>query len=120
MKKKRYSDFISQRVKVLTSGLVFLLTYKLVELKDILIASVDGLKGFLEAINAIFPQTEVQLCIVHQIRNSIRYVVSKEQKEFAKDLKLIYQAPTKEIAEDELLKLGEKWGKKIPTSIKPV
>ena len=85
--------------------------------EDILIASVDGLKEFPEAINAIFPQTEVQLCIVHQIRNSIRYVVSKEQKEFAKDLKLIYQAPTKEVAEEELLKLDEKWGKKYPLVI---
>ena len=85
--------------------------------EDILIASVDGLKGFPEAINAIFPQTEVQLCIVHQIRNSIRYVVSKEQKEFAKDLKLIYQAPTKEVAEEELLKFEEKWGKKYPLVI---
>lgn len=85
--------------------------------EDILIASVDGLKGFPEAINAIFPKTEVQLCIVHQIRNSIRYVVSKEQKEFAKDLRLIYQAPTKEVAEEELLKLEEKWGKKYPLVI---
>ena len=80
--------------------------------EDILIASVDGLKGFPEAINAIFPKAEVQLCIVHQIRNSIKYVASKDQKEFAKDLKLIYQAPTKELAEEELLKLDEKWGKK--------
>jgi transposase-like protein len=85
--------------------------------EDILIASVDGLKGFPEAINTIFPQTEVQLCIVHQIRNSIRYVASKDQKEFAKDLKLIYQAPTKELAEEELLKLEEKWGKKYPLVI---
>jgi len=85
--------------------------------EDILIASVDGLQGFPEAINAIFPQTEVQLCIVHQIRNSIRYVASKDQKEFAKDLKLIYQAPTKALAEEELLKLEEKWGKKYPMVI---
>jgi len=85
--------------------------------EDILIASVDGLQGFPEAINAIFPQTEVQLCVVHQIRNSIRYVASKDQKEFAKDLKLIYQAPTKELAEEELLKLEEKWGKKYPMVI---
>ena len=85
--------------------------------EDILIASVDGLKGFPEAINAIFPQTEVQLCIVHQIRNSIRYIASKDQKEFAKDLKLIYQAPTKELAEEELFKLEEKWGKKYPLVI---
>jgi len=85
--------------------------------KDILIASVDGLKGFPEAINAIFPKTEVQLCIVHQIRNSIRYIASKDQKEFAQDLKLVYQASTKELAEDELLKLDEKWGKKYPIVI---
>lgn len=82
--------------------------------KDILIASVDGLNGFPEAIKTIFPKTEVQLCIVHQIRNSLKYVASKDQKEFMKDLKLVYQASSKEIAEDELLKLDEKWGKKYP------
>jgi transposase-like protein len=85
--------------------------------QDILIASVDGLKGFPEAINAIFPNTEVQLCIVHQIRNSIRYVASKNQKEFMKDLKLIYQAVSKEAAELELDRLEEKWGKKYPIVI---
>ncbi|RDX33512.1 IS256 family transposase [Arcobacter sp. HD9-500m-PIT-SAG02] len=83
-------------------------------LEDILIASVDGLKGFPEAIKTIFPKTEVQLCIVHQIRNSLRYVASKNQKEFMKDLKLVYQATTKELAEENLLKLDEKWGKKYP------
>ena len=87
------------------------------EVEDILIASVDGLQDFPEAINAIFPKTEVQLCIVHQIRNSIKYVASKDQKEFTKDLKLIYQAPTKEITQEELLKLEEKWGKKYPLVI---
>lgn len=60
--------------------------------EDILIASVDGLKGFPEAINAIFPQTEVQLCIVHQIRNSLRYVASKNHKAFIADLKPVYRA----------------------------
>ncbi len=83
-------------------------------IKDILIASVDGLNGFPEAIKSIFPKTEVQLCIVHQIRNSLKYVSSQDQKEFMKDLKLVYQASSKEIAEDELLKLDEKWGKKYP------
>ena len=83
-------------------------------IKDILIASVDGLNGFPEAIKSIFPKTEVQLCIVHQIRNSLKYVASKDQKEFMKDLKLVYQAATKETAEDELLKLDEKWGTKYP------
>ena len=83
-------------------------------LEDILIASVDGLKGFPEAIKTIFPKTEVQLCIVHQIRNSLKYVASSDQKSFMKDLKLVYQATTKAVAEDELLKLDEKWGKKYP------
>ena len=82
--------------------------------EDILIASVDGLKGFPEAINAVFPDTEVQLCIIHQIRNSLRYVASKDQKEFMKNLRLVYEASTKELAEDELLKLEDKWGKKYP------
>ncbi|WP_044418611.1 IS256 family transposase [Halarcobacter anaerophilus] len=83
-------------------------------LQDILIASVDGLKGFPEAIKTIFPKTEVQLCIIHQIRNSIRYVASKNHKEFMKDLKPVYQAVSKEAAEDALLALDEKWGKLYP------
>jgi transposase-like protein len=78
------------------------------------IASVDGLKGFFEAINAVFRETEVQLCIVHQIRNSLKYVASKNQKQFAGELKKVYQAFTKEEAELELDKLEEKWGKKYP------
>jgi putative transposase len=85
--------------------------------EDILIASIDGLKEFPEAINAIFPNTEIQLCIVHQIRNSIRYVASKNQKEFMKDLKLIYQAISKESAEEALVQLENKWGKKYPIVI---
>jgi len=86
-------------------------------IEDILIASVDGLKGFPEAINATFPQTEVQLCIVHQIRNSLKYVASKNQKEFMKDLKRVYQALSKEAAELELDRLEEKWGDKYPIVI---
>jgi transposase-like protein len=86
-------------------------------IEDILIASVDGLKGFPEAINATFPQTEVQLCIVHQIRNSLKYVASKNQKEFMKDLKRVYQAISKEAAELELERLEEKWGDKYPIVI---
>lgn len=85
--------------------------------EDILIASIDGLKGFPEAIKAIFPNTEVQLCIVHQIRNSVRYVASKNHKEFIKDLKPVYQAISKEAAEIELDRLEEKWGKKYPIVI---
>lgn len=86
--------------------------------KDILIASIDGLKGFPEAIQTIFPRTEVQLCVVHQIRNSLRYVVSKEQKPFMADLKKIYQADTKELAEANFLELEERWGKRYPSVIK--
>lgn len=86
--------------------------------EDILIASVDGLKGFPDAINAVFPQTQVQLCVVHQIRNSIKYVASKDQKEFMRDLKLVYKAETKESAEFHLDKLEEKWGKKYNLVIK--
>ena len=82
--------------------------------QDILIASVDGLKGFPEAINAVFPNTEVQLCIVHQIRNSVKYIASKDQKVFTGELKSVYQAFTKEEAEIALDKLETKWGKKYP------
>ncbi len=82
--------------------------------KDILIASVDGLKGFPEAINSVFPETIVQLCIVHQIRNSLKYVASKNQKLFGHELKGVYQANSKEEAEYALDRLEEKWGKKYP------
>lgn len=86
--------------------------------QDMLIACVDGLKGFPEAINTAFPKTEVQLCIVHQIRNSIKLVASKNQREFMSDLKLVYQATSKDVAEYQLLALDEKWGKKYPMVIK--
>jgi len=83
-------------------------------LQDILIASVDGLTGFPEAINAVFPDTEVQLCIVHQIRNSLKYVASKHQKAFMVDLKPVYKAATLSEAEDALDKLEAAWGKQYP------
>lgn len=86
--------------------------------RDILIACVDGLKGFPEAINTAFPNTEVQLCVVHQIRNSIKFVASKNQKEFIVDLKTVYQAETRDLAEYNLLNLDEKWGKQYPMVIK--
>ncbi len=82
--------------------------------EDILIACVDGLKGFPDAIATIFPDAEVQLCVIHQIRNSLRYVASKHQKEFIKDLKLVYQSVTKENAELQLDHLEQKWGRKYP------
>lgn len=86
--------------------------------KDILIAGIDGLKGFPEAINAVFPHTEIQLCVVHQIRNSLKYIASKDQKAFMADLKLVYKASSKDAAEYHLLKLDEKWGKKYPVVLK--
>lgn len=86
--------------------------------EDILIASIDGLKGFPEAIAAVYPKSEIQLCIVHQIRNSLKYIVSRDQKAFMKDLKLVYKATSKELAEHYLLELDEKWGKKYPAVLK--
>lgn len=87
-------------------------------IEDILIASIDGLKGFPEAIAQVFPKTEIQLCVVHQIRNSLKYVISKDQKAFMIDLKRVYQATSKDLAEHHLLELSEKWGKKYPAVIK--
>lgn len=86
--------------------------------RDILIACVDGLTGFPDAIQSIFPQTDVQLCIVHQIRNSVKYVGSKHKKDFLKDLKCVYAAPNKEKAETELDNLESKWGEQYPIVIK--
>jgi putative transposase len=77
--------------------------------QDIFIACVDGLKGFPEAIETLFPKTQVQLCIVHLIRNSLKYVNYKERKYVAADLKAVYSAPTAEAAAQELRQFGEKW-----------
>ena len=85
--------------------------------KDILIASVDGLTGFVEAINSIYPDTEVQQCVIHQIRNSMKYVASKNQKEFMQDLKPVYRAATKQAAETALDELEVKWGARYPIVI---
>ena len=86
-------------------------------LKDILIACTDNLKGFSEAIQSVYPKVEVQSCIVHQIRNSIKYVASKDQKSFMKDLKEVYRADTKDLAELELTNLANKWESKYPIVI---
>ena len=86
-------------------------------LDDILIACTDNLRGFTDAILSVFPKAQVQKCIVHQIRNSLKYVASKDQKEFMKDLKPVYRATSKEVAEDRLLELDEKWGNKYPVVI---
>ncbi len=86
--------------------------------KDILIACTDNLNGFTDAILSVFPEATVQSCIVHQVRNSVKYVASKNQKEFIKDLKQVYQAVNLEKAEDELDNLELKWGEEYPIVIK--
>lgn len=78
--------------------------------EDILIASIDGLIGFSDAIKAVFPNTEIQRCIIHQIRNSTKYLSYKHRKEFCRDLKHVYQAVTEEQALSELDELDAKWG----------
>lgn len=83
--------------------------------EDIFIACVDGLKGFPEAIETVFPRTQVQLCIVHMVRHSLNYVTSKHRKVVADDLKLIYQSATAEQAELQLTAFAEKWDKVHPT-----
>ncbi len=83
--------------------------------EDIFIACVDGLKGFPEAIEAVFPHAQVQLCIVHMIRNSVRYVSWKDRKKLCADLKAIYTARNVEEAESELEEFAEKWDDKFPT-----
>lgn len=85
--------------------------------EDILIASIDNLKGFDEAIRTVYPYTEIQTCVVHQIRNSMKYVASKDQKAFMTDLKPVYRADTETQALSELEALKEKWGKKYPIVI---
>ena len=86
--------------------------------QDILIACKDGLAGFSEAISAAFPQTEIQLCIIHQIRNTMKYVPYKNQKELIADLKKIYQALTIEEAENSFTAFKDKWGKKYPIIVR--
>ena len=83
--------------------------------EDILIACVDGLKGFEEAINTVFPETIVQLCIVHIVRGSMKFVPWKDKKRVAADLKSIYSAPSEEAALLELELFKEKWDAKYPT-----
>lgn len=85
--------------------------------EDMLIACIDGLKGFPEAIAAVFPQTEIQMCVVHQIRSSLRYIAQKDKKAFMADLKPVYQALNQEEGYENLLKLDEKWGKKYPVPL---
>ena len=86
--------------------------------KDILVICADGLSGIKEAISAAFPNTEYQRCIVHQVRNTLKYVPDKDRKAFAKDLKTIYQAVNEEKALEALERVTEKWTPKYPNSMK--
>jgi putative transposase len=86
--------------------------------QDIFIACMDGLTGFSDAVHAVFPKTEIQRCIIHQIRNSLRYVAWKDRKAFVHDLKAVYQAPNREVAETNLLQLGEKWNDKYAMAVR--
>ena len=86
--------------------------------EDIFIACIDGLTGFKEAIHAIFPKTDIQRCIIHQIRSSLKYVTWEDRKVFVADLKKVYKAPTRAQAEDRLLELSEKWGDKYAIAVR--
>lgn len=86
--------------------------------EDILITATDNLNGFTETIRAVFPVATTQICVVHQIRNAAKYVVWKDKKEFAKDMKEIYNAPTKEAAKAALNDFSEKWSAKYIYAVK--
>src|SRR5688572_7147640 len=86
--------------------------------QDIFIACMDGLSGFKEAVLAVFPQTQIQRCIIHQIRNSLKYITWTDRKAFMLDLKEVYQAATRESAEAHLRQLGEKWSDKYSVAIR--
>jgi len=89
-------------------------------LNDILIACVDGLKGFPEAINSVYPNTRIQLCIIHMLRNSLKYVSWKDYKAVTSDLKRVYQAPTEEAALQALEEFTMQWNEKYPQKITPL
>jgi len=86
--------------------------------EDMFIACIDGLTGFKDAIQAVFPQAQIQRCIIHQIRHSLKYVGWKDRKAFVGDLKLIYRAPTREAGEAALLTLGERWGTQYAVAVR--
>lgn len=87
-------------------------------IEDILITATDNLNGFTQTIKNIFPESQTQICVVHQIRNSARYVVWKDKKEFSRDMKYIYDAPTKEAAKAALNDFADKWNNKYPYAVK--
>ena len=85
--------------------------------KDVLFFCVDGLPGFKEAIQAVFPKAEIQRCVIHMLRNSFKYISYKDLKKFATDFKAVYNAPNEAAALSELESLKETWGKKYPYAI---
>ena len=87
--------------------------------QDVLIACIDGLKALPDAIRAVFPKVDIQLCIIHMIRNTIKYIPSKCSKEFMTDLKEVYKASTEELAYLNLEKLNDKWGSKYTLAVRP-
>jgi putative transposase len=86
--------------------------------QDVFLACVDGLTGFKNAIQAVFPKTQIQRCIIHQVRHSLTYVTWKDRKAFVRDLRAIYQAPTREAAEEELLHLSDKWASTYAVAVR--
>ena len=86
--------------------------------QDVFIAAIDGLTGFKDAIQSVFPKTQVQRCVIHQIRQSLKYVVWKDRKAFVTDLKTVYQAATREKAEANLLQLEQTWGNKYGAAVR--
>jgi len=86
--------------------------------EDVFVAAIDGLTGFKDAIQSVFPKTQVQRCVIHQIRQSLKYVVWKDRKAFAADLKTVYQAATREKAEASLLQLEQNWGSKYGAAVR--
>jgi putative transposase len=85
--------------------------------EDIYIACVDGLKGFPDAIRSVFPRTEIQLCVIHMIRNTLKFIAAKDQKLFINDLRTVYSAPTREVAEMSLEHFEATWAKKYPLPV---
>jgi len=86
--------------------------------QDVFIAAIDGLSGFADAIQSVFPKNQVQRCVIHQIRQSLKYVVWKDRKAFVADLKTVYQAATREKAEANLLQLEQTWGSKYGAAVR--
>lgn len=116
--KKEVLGFWIERTESAAFWMNVLTDLKARGVEDILIACTDNLKGFTEATQAVFPETVTQLCIVHQIRNSCKFVAWKDRKEFCKDLKTIYAAINREVAYDALQFCKEKWGAKYKYAIK--